>query len=221
MIISHSEKFIFIHNPKVAGCSLRFELSKYAERTIEDNKLSHFMMTQYYRKSSYIFFQEYGHLTALQVKKLSPKKLYDEYFKFGFVRNPWDREVSLYNYFMGVKYHDVYDLTKIHGLSFKEFLHWRVENFYLTQKEFFYDKKGNQIVDFIGRFEFLLRDFNKIKDKLQLDINLRHENKSNVKKKIPYINFYDEETLNFVYENFKEDCETFGYEYPELIHVNG
>lgn len=86
MVISHTHKFIFFSNPKTGSESVREVLSPYAEEEIvsyqEVNKMRPF----------------YSHMSPLEVKtEFESRGLnYDEYYKFMFTRNPFERLVSLY-----------------------------------------------------------------------------------------------------------------------------
>ncbi len=90
MIISDKYKYIFIGIPKTATTSTR-----HAFNEIEDREL-----TKGGTKTKTITLP-LGHkdnvdsATALQIKSHNPE-IWDSYFKFAFVRNPWDRVVSWY-----------------------------------------------------------------------------------------------------------------------------
>lgn len=208
MLISSQKKFIFVHNPKVAGSSIRGSLQKYQNRLLM--KLYGGLAKS---KHGDTYF---GHLSAFQIKQISLPFLFDTYYKFGFVRNPWDREVSTYTFILGLKSHPDVDLPKVQKLSFKEYLHWRINERYEPQKPFFYDHKGNLLVDFIGRFEDLAADFSVVKKRLTLDTDLTFLNKSKKRKSKRFIDFYDEESLETVYDAFREDCDFFNYKKPSL-----
>ena len=77
MFVNRKNKSIFIHNPKAAGTSIRnsFPLEEYGV-------LSRHRM--------------FPHNPASVVKRNVGEKCWDEYFKYGFVRNPYDRCVSYY-----------------------------------------------------------------------------------------------------------------------------
>ena len=217
MIISHSKKFIFIHNYKVAGTSIRQVLSKYGNLTFLKSSLWDKLM-QLTFQYPWVFASDFPtHVRAKEIRNKIPLKLYDSYFKFGFVRDPWDWQVSLYHYTLVKKDHHQYQLVS-EMKDFKEYIHWRVNNDVHLQKEFFYDEDGNCIVDFIGRLENLETDFESILGKIDASEELPHVNKR--KERYHYLTFYDQESIDLVNNAFSEDILTFGYKKPNLKDVN-
>jgi hypothetical protein len=135
------------------------------------------------------------------------QQTFDCYFKFSFVRNPWDRAVSYFHYApFGEKA----------GIPFGKFIEdlgarraagdLRFEQ----QVRFVCDREGRCLVDFIGRFENLQEDFAKICDRLKLGAqSLSHTNAAPARK--PYREYYDAKTRELVAALFREDIERFGY----------
>ncbi len=230
MLISYKNKFIFIHNYKVAGTSVTKALKEFSladplrfesiNRRIENPPL----LAGYYN----FFNHYYGKVT--RGKKISSKILplgihinamglrahvnendWNNFFKFGFVRNPWDWQVSLYYQMLKDKKNHQHNLVKSMK-DFDEYIRWRVREDLCLQKEFFYDQKGKCIVDYIGKFENLENDFNEICKKIGIDAELPHENKGK-KRKLDYRKYYTEETRKLVKEGFREDIELFDYEF--------
>ena len=81
-----------------------------------------------------------------------------------------------------------------------------------SQKEIYYDStQGDILVDFIGKFENLEKDFNFICEKIGIDAELPHINYS--KRKNKYRDYYTEETRDLIGEYYKEEIELFGYEF--------
>ena len=133
-------------------------------------------------------------------------------FKFGFVRNPYDRFVSTWH-------------SHIRNVSFKDFTLNHFTSFDVKNNT--YTNNSNPIIhhfssllnakylvkelNFIGRFEKLQEDFNIICNKLKIPLKkLSHRNKSNRKH---YKEYYCEETIKIVTEKYYEDITYFGYEY--------
>jgi hypothetical protein len=199
MLISYRHKFIFIHNPKVAGLSIKRALEKYALNSPSTmpwlNKIS-----------------EYSSLSR-RARALRPKigeKDWNRFFKFGFVRNPWDREVSLYHYIKNKKKHHLSSLYRELG-SFDAYVRWIVSQKRQSQREMFYGREGEKLVDFIGKFENLEDDLRIVCRNLNIDAQLPHVNLS--KRKANYREYYSPETRKIIEEHCQDDIIQFGYEF--------
>ena len=210
MILSHEKKFIFIHVYKVAGTSVRKALEKYDNTSTADFPWKNNLMFKLSDRFS--LFSQYSrtHIKARQLKKLLPGKIYNEYFKFSFVRNPWDWQVSLYHYMMQNKMHPQHKLITAMK-SFDEYIDWVVEKEHSLQKDFLYDKDGNIIVDYVGKFENLQEDFKEICLRLEIEpIQLPFTNKS---EHVHYREYYSKESRDKIYDVFKEDIDHFHYDF--------
>lgn len=213
MIISHSKKFLFVHNYKVAGTSVERALSKHNSRGPGKmswrNRINH--KIGIYPSIYSSGFR--GHITAKQLRIELPQAIWNSYYKFGYVRNPWDRQVSLYTFMLNNKKHREHELAK--GFKdFEEYLEWRIqEGNYKFQKDFFYD--GDKcLVDFVGKYETLVEDFDKICKKLGITSKLGHANSSRNSRS--FLEYYNEGTIDLVYNHFYVDVDLFGYEKPNI-----
>lgn len=216
MLINHEYKFIFIHIYKVAGTSL---LNAFANQTY-----SPFVpweirpaLTRLSRKMHWPFsFPIDIHASALQARQYLGNDIFSSYFKFAFVRNPWDWQVSLYEYAKQTRKHPQHN-SALQFEDFDEYLYWRINHDKHLQKEFVTDDSDNIILDFIGKYENLESDVSKIclkinelnSGKASFEPKLAHFNKT--KTRNSYLNYYDDTTYNLVREQFKEDVELFGY----------
>lgn len=209
MLISHTKKFIFIHNYKVAGTSIREVFKNYdCKSFLRSNfKTKLFIILGKYPKiySSDFFW----HITAEELKKKIQKDVYNSYYKFGFVRNPWDYQVSLYNYILNRPSHKDYDIIKKMS-DFDEYINWRVESSLHLQKNFFYEE-GKCSVDFIGKFENLHEDIAKISQAIGTQIKAVPHKNAGTDRKLKYFEYYSEMSFNLVKDAFREDVELFGY----------
>jgi len=149
----------------------------------------------------------------------NPEK-FEKYFVFAFVRNPYDRLVSAYNYLMqggkggraDMQFRDQYltayeDFTDfvVRGLNKPE----AASQWHLMQQHYYVvNFEGEIMVDFIGHFENIEEDFSKVAQKLGVDLALPHRNKS---VRDAYQGCYTEETRKIAYEYYKKDFELLGY----------
>jgi hypothetical protein len=67
---------------------------------------------------------------------------------------------------------------------------------------------GNIQLDFVGKFENLSEDFESIRNRLGLDIDLPHKLKGSTRD---WRSAYNDKTIKIVQEYYREDFEVFGY----------
>lgn len=207
VLISYKYNFIFIHVYKVAGTSIERALRKYTSRPYESATTKVLQTLNFLPRSS--DFEV--HITANDLQKQLGESRFNRFFKFAIVRNPWDWQVSLYNYMLKNEQHWQHSLIKSMS-NFEEYIEWRVNKDKHLQKEFVTDENGSLIVDFIGKYETLQSDFKKICDRLGIEEELPH---LNVSKDRDYREYYTEKTKNLIFDHFKEDLELFSYSWSE------
>lgn len=150
----------------------------------------------------------HDHITIVQLKDLLPRKIFESYFKFAFVRNPWDWQVSLYHFAKQNKNHHQHDL--ISNMSFEEYIDWRVHDDLHLQMEFVCDKEGQLLVDFIGKLENLENDFRNVCTEVKIS-DVMNLPKLNTSEHRSYKRYYDNHSKNLIAEAFKKDIELFDY----------
>ncbi len=187
-----TSKTIFIHIPKTAGMSL-------AQAIYGD------VVGSAHRKVSFF--------------RYILKKELDDYFKFCFVRDPYDRLYSAYKFLEkgGVNQHDKRAFDKflsryknfedfvINGLSNKvmnEIIHL------VPQIDFICDKKGKILVDYIGKFENLQIEIKTLSEKLNKEIILSH---LNLNKKKSFDKVFTDKMRKRVRKLYAKDFEILGY----------
>ena len=233
-MISDEHKSIFIHIPKTGGVSIKYLLSKKYEYEDQEQWIEDVRKKQ--------MFAPIDHLDARESLALYGKEKWDEYFKFAFVRNPWDLAVSLYhwekmqiNSFQKkgehISTHRMQPRSwedKDKGLVFRTFndqslvasfneyidnLLYENQGHTWTQTKFLINRRGNIDLDFIGRFENYEQDAQSVIDKLNIDTEVPHKNKSDHEH---YSKYYDEETKKKVEHIFKDDIEYFKYKFESI-----
>lgn len=154
-----------------------------------------------------------------EIRRIREDKL-EEYFKFSFVRNPWDKMVSLYFSFFRRKEGPTRKartdkiLRNLFGktnMPFHEFIrtfpklkdhHWAQHSDYLEGFE----------LDFIGRFENFAEDLLIVQEEIGVQLKPVHRHKTDHKK---YTEYYTPGLVDIVAEAFPDDIERFGYEFGD------
>lgn len=172
--------------------------------------------------------------------RLARRRLEDweEYFRFAFVRNPWDRLVSWYSMIEGARRaHEGRPLPErrrrrlennpllSHAVGVldedptfeafvrrctEEFRHkGAVYSFARNQADYLTSGNGSLLVDFVGRFERLEADAAVAFAEIGLgEPKLPHANR---RKRDHYSGFYTPELRAVVADRFAKDIERFGY----------
>lgn len=183
MPYSTTGKFIFIHVPKTAGLSMQAALSRYNEM---DPLVKGLKAIQ--------------HATAKETRNIlrwRAKKEWTDFWSFCFVRNPWERVLSMCFYLNpSAPFKDT--------LLQLNFASWMAR----PQVDYVFDEDGSQMVNFVGRFETLKDDWSVVCEKLGVQMELPHENKS---EHGWYRDYYDDLTRNIVASHHRADIEAFGY----------
>lgn len=212
MIISHEKKFIFFACGKTGTTSIEKMLDRYHDeheiiRNIDKE------LNRLRKKESKPYALK--HVRPGFAKKFIPPGLWDNYFKFVFVRNPWDWVIAQFCYnhnddvlstlfkFEKVHFDAIWHILKIHNQS------PRTDSY--RQFDFAFSEDGRNLVDFIGRFETIQTDYNMICERIGIKAEkLPHENKGN---HLDYRMLYTEETRELVGKLYQKDIEFLNYEF--------
>lgn len=144
MLLPCGKKFIFVHIYKTAGTSVMDVFLPYArfiDKLVYGNKYTRKIISKisllmdWDDDGNKQFTGIHNHTTAEQIKSKYGPGVFNNYFKFAFVRNPYDLLASLYFYIMQSKHHIFNNNAK--NTDFEEFLKW-----YIGKKPF-------RLVDFI------------------------------------------------------------------------
>lgn len=218
MIISHKHKFIFIAINRTASQSIQAAFKLVIPlRTKNYNIYSDDMCPEIER-----YTEIERHTPAKVLKDKLGNKIWNSYFTFAFSRNPWDWLVSIYlnrrnhpdipRYFPDGREDKFYhDIMRARSYTFKEYIIHFTKNKWPNQLALVRDGRGI-IVDYIGRYERLNRDFSIVCYKLGFkNIKLPHIGKTKNRRHYSY--YYDDETKELVKEYWRQDIDYFGYKF--------
>lgn len=223
--ISDKYKAIYFENPKACSVTTKEILKTHCPRTI--------------RYGDNLGAYNFGRFNVISTG--TPPAAFEErfkdYFKFGFVRNPYDRFVSAYKMCIRDSKKDTSYTTALGWYNKKLAKRYSCDNS-KNFKEYFnktiFIRRNNFIrgtanhhwapqihfvpsdrvkLDFVGRFENFEEDFRFVLDK----IGFRHDGeipKLNATKSSNYMDYFDhidEEKMSFFYDHYYEDFENFNY----------
>ena len=214
-MISHQYRCIFVEVPKTGSTSVRRILGPAIKPHLSLVEIRR-MMESYWviRGGRKDRIMEWLYLTLpAGWRKERGRRQFQSYFKFGFVRNPWDRVVSLYERNEAVQMRE--------QMSFEEFVRWIQYSSstcvhsspHRYQLDWFVDADGKMLADFVGRFERLQEDWAVVARKLGVSETLS-QTRANPRLR-HYTDYYTTETQRIIEEKFKVDIETFNYRFGE------
>lgn len=211
MIISHKLKYVFIHVPKTGGTSMKQIL--YSKRFQYDEQ----GWTIETRSGGKINQKLSTHASAKEVIDYLIRNNYDpnKYFKFCFIRNPWDMVVSNFEYYKQYMSKIPYlndrekEKVSVAEQGFSQFVKHNNTELWWTERIFTNNKLD---VDYVGTFENIDEAsqiiFKKILGDNYTPINFPHVN-STVRR--DYRDYYDEETKNLVEKRYLKIIQLGGY----------
>jgi len=198
-VISHDLKCIFVHIPRTAGSSIEKWLCGEDWWSIE---------------------AETKHLSA-HLARQRYRRYWDSYFKFSFVRNPWDRMVSCLRFgeHFGVSmknghisclnYDNIFGGTRVLELDHRYYSPSANLRPVHTEGSVYLNLLDEK-VDFVGRYESLDEDCAVIASHLGVD-PLPDVVEVQSGDRTCYQDYYDEAGVAWVAERFARDIEFFDY----------
>ncbi|MCA8900574.1 MAG: sulfotransferase family 2 domain-containing protein [Hyphomonas sp.] len=212
MLYDPAHKFIFVHIWKTGGESIVAGLrdhcppyfrNRYINKGIRLTPTPSRLLLGW--RAELVLEQ---HMTGEEIRQIMPREAFDESFKFTFVRNPWDWQVSAYFYAIQTRAHSHHEEIRSLG-SFDAFVRYQCERGAPSQSSFVFDQDGRSLMDFVGRFEYLEEDFQTVCQKLGIEAALPHRNAS--QRDQDWRSYYTDETRALVGDLFRRDIEEFGY----------
>lgn len=217
--VNFEKKVIFIAVPKTGTTSVRVQIRPYGRPIINNQHLNIIQI----RDSLYVYFltMALGNNTSFPSEliptdadlRARASEVFQTYFKFSGVRNPWARAVSLYYRREGVQVSD--------RLSFEEFC---MEHLYASdtckhptlhknQYDWLCDENGKMLMDYVYQIEELNNAIDEIAERTdgRLVLTYKRENVNPSSLAFAYRDLYTEETKKIIAKRFEKDIEYFNY----------
>lgn len=221
-------KVVYQHLFKTGGHSIYMTLASYrhADQWVLDQWVND---KENFKLQYNVLDNDIGnhHISFDEFSVIWPKIKWDEYWKFAFVRNTYDCLVAAYKHHMQVSYFSHLPDMESKISTAKNFtFHHYVTNCWgadYTQWDYI-TYKGKLNLDFIGRFENLQEDFNKVLDHIGLPRKQlqRLHTSENREYMLPetaaianqhYSLWYTDELLDFVNKKAKQEIEYFDFKF--------
>lgn len=215
MLLSYRYQFLFVHTAKTGGTSIRAALSRY--KWADPYRIPQFLCSRMDHLTGHRLGLKFPrHAKAIAAKEMLPPEVFDRLFKFAFVRNPWDLQVSSWHHIQRERPH------LLEGLGdFEAFLRFKLEEerppHYILdasaepQWHHLIDLEGSCIVDFVGRYERLEADFGEACRRMGLPRTpgLPHKRRGGARG--DYRIYYSDRAAELVARHFRADVENLGY----------
>jgi len=224
MLLSLKYNFLFVHIAKTGGTSIRDAL--WRQKWTDPYRIPQFLCSKLSAMTGHKIGAKFPrHAKIIAAKEMLPREVFEGLFKFAFVRNPWDLQVSSYHH---IRRERPQLITHID--SFEAFLRWKFDparppQYHADmstelQSDYVIDLHGNTVVDFLGRYEFLAEDFETACKRIGIQTpKLPHSRKATDRRK-DYRDYYDDVTAQLVADHYRPDIERFGYRFDEPLASN-
>lgn len=207
MIISHAHRFIFFAVPKTATHTIREALRAHLG---PDDWEQQVLFGEQFLPFPEIARIGHGHISARDIRKHLDPQVWDSYFKFAFVRNPYDRFVSTC-FFLN---RSVPDFSGSALAFMKDRLQrprFRQRVLVRPQYRQLIDARDEISVDYVGRYETLQESYDTICE--QIGVCRTELGRKNTSRHAHYQDYYDEELRGLVAEFYADDLRRFNYSY--------
>ena len=218
VLVSHIYKFIYLKNGKVAGSSVE---SFFGQFCVDPAKQAQYSFEDKQDESVTTFGilghrlggrgkNWFDHKFAKDIRQDLGEQMFNAYYKFCVVRNPYDKEVSSYFFTKNTASPHAVERT----WTFKEFCRNKRDHKNDNLQRIFLD--GKPVCQYYIRYENLQEDIKTVLKQLGItNYSLanfpQHKSQYRVNKKKHYSTYYDEECKEIVSKKYKVEIDMFGY----------
>lgn len=211
MPISKRHRVIFVHIPKTSGTYVESIFDMHGERQrvgLEPTSTT--------EPNEFLWGAEYQHLTIHELSRILAPAIFDTFFKFSIVRNPYDRLVSEIAWRSGYKSwqtktpmpKEVFgnELDSVYRSHNSDAAFLRSDRHFMHQ-HLFVEQRQQIGVDKVFRYE----EYDEINAFLRAACGKRSRQKRMVARKLDRDEYLTGENKEKIYEMYRADFEHFSY----------
>lgn len=217
--VNLEKKVIFIAVPKTGTTTVRAQTSQAGTPLIKNPHLNILQV----RELIYVYllakslgsnmgFPNENPVFDADVKK-EANDIFESFFKFSAVRNPWARTVSLYFRREGLQLNEKMDFGK-----FCEYHMYASDTCYYptlhkNQYDWLCNEEGKMLMDYVYKVENFHTAINEINELTEGKVILFNEKRNHnpISKSSDYRNMYNDKTRKIIAERFEKDIDFFKY----------
>jgi hypothetical protein len=216
LMIGYSNKFVFVHIYNTGGTSMRYLLREASDEPLAIQRAINSIRGRLRRRELHqLSPQLWKHSGALEYKMFMGGE-WSKFFKFSIVRNPFDWQVSIYEYIKQTPDHYLHKFCS--NISFLEYLGSQVCESMRPQTDFLYDEGGRCQVDKVVNLESINLELPTILSQLKL----RPEPipRLNTTRREKLSDYYCDDAALIVRRRFEKDFLNFGYSMDIPVATN-
>jgi len=219
MLLSSRYRFLFVHTAKTGGTSIRAALGRY--KWADPHRPAQFLASRLDHLTGHRLGLKFPrHAKVVAAKEMLPPEVFAALFKFAFVRNPWDLQVSSWHHVRRERPHLLEGIDDLEGfLRFKlegeRPPHYILDASAEPQWRHLIDLDGDCVVDFVGRYETLERDFAEACRRIGLPRVPRLPHKRAGSRREDYRSYYTDQAAELVARHFRADIEHLEYAFDD------
>jgi hypothetical protein len=219
VLISHRKKFIYTKTKKTAGTSVELYFEKYCmpegdwqfSHAREETISSHGIIG--YRGNDSKHKTWWNHMPAAEIKTKGGPVLWETYFKFCVIRNPFEKLVSGYYFFHKQNPGKADANTRMAVIQ--RFRHWLKQGGIVMDRDT-YVIDDKICIDYFIKYESLNNGIRHVCDTLGIPFEPERipALKTGVRdKSIPIRDFYDKDSVEMVKNIYAFELDFFNYDY--------
>ena len=206
MIVSSLHKFIFVAIPKTGTHAIRRALREHmGPQDLEQVGL----FVQRSLPVPELAALGHGHITLQQIRPFMRPEDFDAFFKFAFVRNPFDRFVSYCAFMTRTEGQFEKDPQAVMRRFVEVPPHHHI--LFQPQHSFISGADGKLLADSFGRVEQMQESYDAICERIGIPTTALE--KVNSSKRSDYRQYYDQPLIDAVAKLYARDIQLFGYDF--------